>query len=79
MARKKEYCVRVVQTQTPEPDGEDVNEGGVIGGAFLDNLRYAGLVNVHDVDHRSLPVLCIDILCPTWEGDSLTWATRLVS
>lgn len=69
--KKKKYVVRVVQTQTP--DGEQVNEGGVIDDAFLESLRYAGLVTLHNVEGGGLTVRCFDIHCP--HGlDSQMWA-----
>lgn len=58
----KEYVVRVVQTMNDK--GSDMNEGGVIDYSFLESLRYAGLVTLHDVGNNSLTTVCFDLRCP---------------
>lgn len=60
---EKKYVVRVVQTHTP--DGTEVYEGDPLG-SFIECLRYAGLVTVHQESVRpdSLTSLCFDIHCP---------------
>ena len=59
---KKEYVVRVVQTRAD--DGTPINEGGVIDAAFIESLRYAGLIVIHDVDPYGLTETCFDIKAP---------------
>jgi hypothetical protein len=72
MSTKKKFVVRVVQTRQPLPSGLDLNEGGNIG-TFVECLRYAGIVHVHDTDPHGLTTLCFDIL-PPHGIDSSTWA-----
>lgn len=71
MPTKKEYVVRVVQTVTP--DGEQLREGGDIE-AFVECLRYAQLVTIHETESTSLTTLCFDIHAPHGM-DSKRWAT----
>lgn len=73
---KKQYVVRVVQTHDDEL--KEQNEGGVISDSFLDCLRYAGLVTVHDVDLHGLTSSCFDIRCPSGL-DSKMWAEGLAA
>lgn len=61
----KEYVVRVVQTED--------KEGGEISYAFIESLRYAGIVKVHETDPHGLTILCFDLICPH-NGSSKTWA-----
>jgi hypothetical protein len=69
--KKRQWVVRVVQTETPE--GDHVNEGGIIDGSFIESLRYAGLITEHETDPYGLTTVCFDIRCP--HGlDSKTWA-----
>lgn len=72
---QKCYVVRIVQTMTPE--GKEIHEGDMIGDAFLDCLRYAGHVTIHDIDNHklNLTVRCFDIRCPAEKGyDMKAWA-----
>jgi hypothetical protein len=57
--KKKEYVVRVVQT---DDDVELLMNKDL--SQFVECLRYAGLVTVHEVDPRGLTTLCFDIRCP---------------
>lgn len=60
---KKKYVVRVVQTHTD--NGTELNEGAIIDDAFLECLRYAGLVTNHPInDETSLTSRCFDIRAP---------------
>lgn len=59
---KKEYAIRVVQTHTLE--GEEQHEGGAIALSFLDSLRYAGCLQLHETDPNGLTSVCFDIPCP---------------
>lgn len=71
MGKKRQYVIRIVQTQTPEC--VDLNEGGDIS-AFVECLRYAGIVRVHEVSE--LTTLCFDLVCPAHFTDSQRWAER---
>lgn len=74
MPGKKEWCVRVVQTM--DDSGKECNEGDKLSDAFLDCLRYAGLIRVHD-NAATLggAIRCFDLL--TWdviEDGGKVWA-----
>jgi len=83
---KRQYVVRVVQTHTPatNPDdsyvvqaaSQEINEGGIIDDSFLECLRYAGLVRVHQVDPHGLTTRCFDLVCPAG-NESDIWAERV--
>jgi hypothetical protein len=66
----KYYVVRVVQTMTPE--GDFLHEGHALG-SFIECLRYAGLIDVHETDPEGLTTLCFDIRPPN-SVDSKVWA-----
>lgn len=69
--KKKQYVVRV--TQTMSSNGDELNEGGAIAHAFIDSLRYAGLIRVHDMQLDSPIITCFDLICP--HGlNAETWA-----
>lgn len=72
MATKRKWVVRIVQTETP--NGIDVNEGGHISEAFLESLRYAGLIERHEVDPHGLTTQCFDLHAPHGVDDK-GWAT----
>lgn len=81
---KKQFVVRVVQTSNPgDPANQQppysVNEGGVINGNLLECLRYAGHIELHDVDPNGLTELCFDIRCPTYRLNSQTWSEQLAA
>lgn len=68
----KTYIVRVVQTMTPPPEYHYNYEGGDLG-SFVECLRYAGLVTVHETDPNGLTTLCFDIHPPKGV-DSKPWS-----
>lgn len=81
---KKEYVVRIVQT---EPDKErDIidrifDNPPVIPHSFIESLRYAGLITVHEVDPNGLTTDCFDLICPNlhgrdYERQSKVWAEQ---
>lgn len=55
----KMWVIRVVQTMND--DGVENHEGGVISFAFIDSLRYAGVITEHVTDARGLTISCFDI------------------
>ena len=68
------YVVRVVQTRSVS--GVENHEGGIIDDGFLECLRYAGHVTVHEIDHKlNMTSRCFDIRCPAENGyDMQAWA-----
>lgn len=73
--RQMRYCVRIVQTHTD--DGTECYEGGNLG-TFVECLRHAGLVTVHQTQGRpySLTSLVFDLECPHKTG-SKEWAEQV--
>lgn len=67
MAKQKEYVVRVVQMM--DDNGNEICElgkgkVGLVDFAFLESLRYAGLIHINKVPENSLTVNCFDLRCP---------------
>lgn len=65
---KTTYVVRVVQ-------GKKNDEIAYINKAFLESLRYAGLITVHEVDPNGLTNVCFDLLPPHGVNDKV-WAEQ---
>ena len=78
MPRKTEYVVRVVIPAKPDPTPENMVERAfmmnMIGGDFLDCLRYAGFVHVH---HDNEERQTFDLLCPLPKSyNNKVWAEQ---
>ena len=80
----KTYVVRIVQTELDrERDFLDrvFDNPPVITHSFIESLRYAGLIDVHEVDPNGLTTDCFDLICPNLRGrdyveQSKIWAEQ---
>lgn len=59
---RRMWCVRIVQTKNA--NGMRMNEGDGISLKFLDCLKFADAITVHEVDPNGLTTLCFDLECP---------------